>query len=122
MRLRGSSIYATMRISSASVLVSCWQSRCSRRSAGRRSDAQDGDREAASASRRRLTHPAGVSVTDESRRAARHVLAGKSDVVANLPREAFKVLEDGVEQDIEFFDSRKCRWPAGLSSTTAAAW
>jgi len=42
------------------------------------------------------------------------VLAGKSDVVANLPREAFKVLENDVEQDIEFFASQEVPVAAGL--------
>jgi len=42
------------------------------------------------------------------------VLAGKSNVVDDLPREAFKVLEDGVEQDIEFFASQEVPVAAGL--------
>jgi len=42
------------------------------------------------------------------------VFAGKSDVVANLPREAFTVFEDGVAQDIEFFASQEVPVAAGL--------
>jgi VWFA-related protein len=42
------------------------------------------------------------------------VLDGRSDVVATLPREAFKVYEDGVEQDIEFFASQEVPIAAGL--------
>ena len=42
------------------------------------------------------------------------VLAGKSDVVANLPQEAFKVFEDGVEQEIELFASQEVPVAAGL--------
>jgi VWFA-related protein len=42
------------------------------------------------------------------------VLDGKSDVVATLPREAFKVFEDGVEQDIEFFASEEVPIAVGL--------
>ena len=42
------------------------------------------------------------------------VLAGKSDVVTNLPRDAFTVLEDGVAQDIEFFASQEVPVAAGL--------
>jgi VWFA-related protein len=42
------------------------------------------------------------------------VLAGKSDVVPNLSQDAFKVFEDGVEQDIEFFASQEAPVAAGL--------
>ena len=42
------------------------------------------------------------------------VLAGKSDVVPDLPRDAFQVFEDGVEQDIEFFASQEAPVAAGL--------
>ena len=42
------------------------------------------------------------------------VLNGKSDVVTNLSREAFTVLEDGVPQDIELFASQEVPVAAGL--------
>lgn len=42
------------------------------------------------------------------------VFAGKSDVVPNLPQDAFKVFENGVEQDIEFFASQEVPVAAGL--------
>lgn len=42
------------------------------------------------------------------------VLAGRSDVVPDLPREAFQVFEDGVEQDIEFFASQEAPVAVGL--------
>ena len=42
------------------------------------------------------------------------VLAGKSDVVADLPQDAFKVFEDGVEQEIELFASQEVPVAAGL--------
>ena len=42
------------------------------------------------------------------------VLAGKSDVVPDLPRDAFKVFEDGVEQEIELFASQEVPVAAGL--------
>jgi VWFA-related protein len=42
------------------------------------------------------------------------VLAGRSDVVPDLSQDAFKVFEDGVEQDIEFFASQEAPVAAGL--------